>query len=465
MNTITIKQSRDSATAAKFGIRIGRRRLIVAALFATFALIAAAVGSDLVLAGRFTPATAVSDYLNALSARDVGVAWSRVLVAAPSKPVDVSFLDEASFRDALSSARPDLQAFSIVETSYLDSSQSAAMVMVDYDTKSGTRQTIMRVIRTGRTNLAMFPDWRIVLTPVVLTLEPGYASQVWLDGRAVAPSAAGGSSVAVLPLGHKLTFEAGGYLQPQAVVVDAFDGSAATIAYQPVLTASGVAAAKGAVLSALKNCAAQAGAGCPQSVNDAFAGGGTWSIVGDPTGDLAFAASPDGLLTGSGHAQMVYAYSAYEGVRHDVWAGGYKADLTVDGGRLGVSQLVAASDLTPLQRPAPGTDQAALQAVSNGFKHCAATSGQSVADCPQVLAAPIPENVHWALAGDPTAGASVTFDPQTGIFTVHGRFDMTATYTVSGYPDSSASATTTYDALLLWDGSQLQLINIQGSFS
>jgi hypothetical protein len=73
-------------------------------------------------------------------------------------------------------------------------------------------------------------------------------------------------------------------------------------------------------------------------------------------------------------------------------------------------------------------------------------------------------NVSWSLSGDPLSAATVSFDPQSGLYTVQGNFNMTTQYYVQGYPYSRPSYTTTYKAYLLWDGQALRLITISGDF-
>ena len=86
------------------------------------------------------------------------------------------------------------------------------------------------------------------------------------------------------------------------------------------------------------------------------------------------------------------------------------------------------------------------------------------ADCPQRLSAPDSSNVSWTLNGDPVGGSSVTFDQNSGLFTVKGNFAMTANFDISGYPYSRPSYNTTYEAYLLRSAQALQLVTISGDF-
>ena len=61
-------------------------------------------------------------------------------------------------------------------------------------------------------------------------------------------------------------------------------------------------------------------------------------------------------------------------------------------------------------------------------------------------------NVRWALVGNPLSGASVSFDPNSGQFTVSGNFAMNVSYEFFGNPNSGSSFNTTYVAYLFWKG-------------
>ena len=61
--------------------------------------------------------------------------------------------------------------------------------------------------------------------------------------------------------------------------------------------------------------------------------------------------------------------------------------------------------------------------------------------------------------------SQVSFDPKTGLITVHGDFSMSVTYVWLGSSESGHSLTNVYDGKLFWDGKALQLITIDGSVS
>lgn len=469
MSVIKVVGSERPWQLASLRRSVGQRRVLIAALLLA-ALVAAATTSYFVVAGHFTPASAVNDYLSAITTKNAAAAWNRIEVSAPAHSALANYVDAPALAAALSSSvpAPGITGYRIDSSDFIDSAQTRALVQVTYDTKGGTKQTRFSVVRTSGTHYGVFAEWRVEITPVLLSVDPGYATEVSLDSRPIALRAGTTSVIAVLPLVHVVAFAGGSLLEPSRDIVDGFAASSASVAYQPELTEAGISAAGAAVARALRSCARQPGPNpdsCPQSVNDAFASGGTWALIGDPINDLNVTTSAEGQISASGHAQMVYAYAASDGVRHEIWAGGYIGSVAISADQMTVATISAATGVPGLQRPAAATDQAALAAVGDGFKRCATSTNQNQADCPQALGAPIPENIHWKLNGDPTSGATVAFDLQTGIFTVHGQFDMIARYTVSGYPDTSPSFYTVFDAALLWDGTEFVLVTIQGSFS
>jgi hypothetical protein len=118
-----------------------------------------------------------------------------------------------------------------------------------------------------------------------------------------------------------------------------------------------------------------------------------------------------------------------------------------------------------LQRPAGASDQTAKDLVSKAFTLCAGLQLQTPPDCPQRIIAAGVSNVRWTLSGDPLAGATVTFDQKSGVFTVHGQFAMSASYDWLGNAESASSFYPAYDALLCWNGQTFVLVTIQGTGS
>jgi hypothetical protein len=119
-------------------------------------------------------------------------------------------------------------------------------------------------------------------------------------------------------------------------------------------------------------------------------------------------------------------------------------------------------DVIALQRPAGATDQAVKDLVSQGLARCAKSTTAVTPDCPQELVDYQPYNINWSMSADPLAGATISFDSNTGFITVRGNDTMTASYLTGGIAKSGASFTRSYVAYLLWDGQGVQLVTILG---
>jgi hypothetical protein len=444
-----------------------RRRYQLAAFVALIAIIAAVVANN-VLGRQYTADGAVRQYLGALQAGDAATAWSEIQVSAPTVPATASLTDRASLQAALAAGKPDLKNYAITGTTTRDASTS--IVDVSYDTSRGTKQAKFVVQRSGETHFGFYPVWHLVITPTVLSLTlPKGSANVTIDGKVIAlPD--GKSAVAVLPVLHKLQFDGTQILAAQTVTVDAFFSSGQSVGYQPQFTAVGSVKAKAAVKSAFANCAQQTSpnadsGACPETVGFYLPVSGQWQLLGDPTQDLTISLDKDMNVAGVGHYQMVFVYQSpgYQAAQHLPASGAYSAPLVLAATDLSVPSIQPLRGLPPLQRPAGATDQAAKDLVAKAFTQCTAARAQYVADCPQVLLEAGPSNVSWSMTGDPIAGASVTFDPNNGLFTVHGNFNMTASYTWFGSAKSMSSLTPAYDAYLFWDGQGLQLVTISGS--
>jgi hypothetical protein len=253
-----------------------------------------------------------------------------------------------------------------------------------------------------------------VITPTILEITlPKGTSGVSIDGKPVALPQ-GTSSVAALPVEHKLQFNGTALLAGQTVSVDAFYSLAQSVSYTPALTSDGFAKAKAVISASFTACAKQTSlspAGCPQSASNGFVSSGQWQLVGDPTQDVAIGFDKNLNPVATGHFQMVIAYqeNGYTGTLHDVSSGGYSAGLLLTSSDVTVSSITSDKGLAGLPRPAAATDQVAKDLVAKAFTQCAAARAAAQADCPQGLAFPDVSNVSWTLSGDPlsTATASI----------------------------------------------------------
>jgi hypothetical protein len=296
------------------------------------------------------------------------------------------------------------------------------------------------------------------------------ASGVTIDGKAIALASGAKSAVAVLPLAHKIRFNGSQMLEGQAVAVDAFRSSDLSVPYQPALTSAGLAAAKAAIKSAFDACAKSTTFtqnGCPQKYDAYFVSSPQWQLVGDPLQDVTISFDQDLNASGTGHYQLEIAYqeAGSPGTHHDISSGGYRANLLIATTSVAVASISAADGLPALQRPAGASDQTAKDIVSKALTQCAGLQLQIPPDCPQQIIAAGAYNVRWTLSGDPMAGATVTFDQKTGVFTVHGSFSMSASYDWLGNAENAPSAYPAYDALLCWDGQAFVLVTIQSTDS
>jgi len=413
------------------------------------------------------PASAVSQYLSAIEAGQAAAAWASVQMSAPSSPTSATLVDEAGLQRALGTGAPDIKDFDITATHYLDADNTMAAVDVTYDTGAGSAQTTFQVERSAEKRFGFYPYWRVLVKPTIIDLTlPPASLGVTLDGQQLnlsQPTA----TIAVWPLHHRITLLATQMLAAQDVAIDAFARNTLSVAAEPKLTAAGQASATSALKAAFARCVAQTSLqpdGCPQSFDDGFATSGTWSLLGDPSQDVVVAFDKQQNLTASGHYQMVLAYQQSNGTMHAAVAGGFAAELALGQSDMTVASLASATDVPSLPRPAAATDDAIKAVVSKAMAACAASRSADPPDCPQQFFFPDATILGWTLSGDPLGAATVSFDPADGVFTVHGRFAMTATYELTSNPETESSSTTSYDAVLLWDGQAIQLITITGGY-
>jgi hypothetical protein len=443
-----------------------QRRYRLAAGALLLVVVAAALANN-VLGRQYTPDGAVRHYLSALQSGDAAAAWSEIQVSAPTQSARARLIDQAALRAALAAAKPDIKSFNINSTAQIGA--ATALVAFSYDTVNGTKQASFTVQQSGEKSFGLYPLWHLIIVPSILQVTlPQGSSGISVDGRALALPA-GNSTIAVLPVAHKVQINATQVIASQTVPLDAFFATGQTLSYQPTLTARGLEQAKAAVRAAFGQCALRTSPnldsdGCPQTIGFSLAGSGRWQLVGDPTQDMVVSFDKDMNAIATGHFQMVYGYqvSGGGGVQHLPASGGYGASLALAADAVTVASIQPSKGLPSLARPDGASDQAAKDLVAAAFKRCAAVRAQIVADCPQALLS-VATNVRWTLVGDPLLGSNVSFDPDTGQITVQGNFAMTVTYTFLGYPKKDPSFNSRYTAYLFWDGQKVQLLTIGGS--
>lgn len=459
----------SNGSISRKAARWPKRRYQVGGGLIALAILAGVIANAFV--GRqFTADGAVRQYLSALQSGDVNSAWNAIQVSASTQPVAASMTNQGALQAALSTSKPDVRNFAISGDTQVDS--ATTMVAFTYDTSAGSKQAKVVVQRSGQTHFGIYPVWRLVITPTLLDMTlPKGSNGVTIDGQAISLAGGAKSSVAVLPLAHKVEFNGTQMLASETLAVDALFSVGQTVSFQPELTPAGVDKATAAIKVAFEACAQRTSANldagaCPQGLSTYVTTSGRWQFVGDPTQDLAFGFDKDLNVAGIGHFQATFSYQgASQGIQRVPSSGAYSAALALAPTDVTVASIQSTTGLPALARPAGATDQAARDLVVHALKKCAAVRAESVANCPQFAPDVLTSNVRWRLTQDPISAASVSFDPTNGLFTIHGNFAMAVSYTWFGYPKSGHSLNTAYDARLFWDGQNYQLVTIDGASS
>jgi hypothetical protein len=204
---------------------------------------------------------------------------------------------------------------------------------------------------------------------------------------------------------------------------------------------------------------------CPQSLGAGEALAVHWTVLSVPLDHAVAvpvqqdaAATAAGQVTVYGQYQMSVSYTtAGQTVRPylDYVGGIAEATMTWDGRSFQNIQFAtndAASKQPPRTLPAQGL---------------------AIPNCPQqfaVIQLGTVTSAEWAVAGDPTQGALVSFDTDHGNFAVTGSYRMNLRYaTDNGNPLSGdngthvGSSSGNYTATLAWDGHQFTLLKIDAS--
>jgi len=459
----------SNGTVTRKAARWPRRRYQITGGLLALAILVGVIANAFI--GRqFTADGAVRQYLSALESGDVNNAWNAIQVSAPTQPVAATMTNQAALQAALSTGKPDIRNFVISGDTQVDS--ATTMVAFTYDTSTGSKQAKVAVQRSGQTHFGIYPVWHLVIAPTLLEMTlPQGSNGMTIDGKAISLPDGANSSIAVLPLAHKVQLDGTQMLAPQTVAVDALFSLGLTVSFQPHLTQAGTVKATAAIKAAFGACAQRTGGNlgdgpCPQGLSTYQPHSGQWQFIGDPTQDLTFGFGKDFNLVGMGHFQAVFGYQGgSQGIQRIPSSGAYSAALVLAPADLTVASIQPATGLPALARPAGATDQAARDLVAQALKNCAAVRAESVANCPQFAPDVLITNVRWRLTQNPISAATVSFDPTNGLFTVHGNFAMAVSYTWFGYPKSGHSFNTAYDARLFWNGQTYQLVTIDGASS
>jgi hypothetical protein len=132
-----------------------------------------------------------------------------------------------------------------------------------------------------------------------------------------------------------------------------------------------------------------------------------------------------------------YAYSSGVAQATMTWDGSTLLAVTFTSGSV-AGQLPDGVHVPAFERSPSATDAAVLAALQSGFAAWVTSAGGT-------------------LVGDPTQGAVVSFDP------AHGNFTVTGSYTPASTDPGSAPMAQPYTAILVANGTIVQLLSIAGS--
>lgn len=458
-------------------IHLGRRGKVAAA--AVVVLIVLGIAGNVVLGNLSSPEAVASDYISAIGSNDADRIWSdstfRTTTAGSifggPAPFVIASKDELATMLGIPQNRHSGRD-SIQSTKVADDGAGNVLVSAKYNNGGHAAADSLTLTRDPASKkFGFYPYWRVVLPLGFVDLSsqlPG--GTVSLDGIGV-PQAT--NLVATLIGAHKVSIGATLVFAADTETVLVTTGQPAPANFKVNLTAAAMTQAVTLVKNAFADCAKVTTLqpqNCPQSVYTYGAQEPVaWTLVGDPTGDLKLGLNNNGqtpTVTGTGHFMMTVAYkdnSTPPRAAHRFSGAPYEATFDVSGATLTLSGLSGNGFFTPaadLPAPTGATDAAINAAVLAAFQACAKlTTIDGSYDCPNSAYAYNPSNVRWSLVGDPTAGSNVTWDGQSGSYTVTGNFAMQATYDGGfGGGSNTADSKSTYTAHVLWTNGAAQVV-------
>jgi hypothetical protein len=459
-------------------IHLGRRAKVAAA--AVVVLVALGIAGNVVLGNLSSPEAVASDYVSAVGANNADAIWSDStfhgtttgsLFGGPA-PFVLANKDELAAMLSLPQNR-HFGRDSIQATKVLDDRSGNVQVSVRYNENGRASADSLTLARDPVSKkFGFYPYWRVVLPLGLVDLSgqlPG--ASVAVDGIGV-PQAT--TLVATITGAHKVSIGATSVFAADTETVMVTTAQPAPANFKVNLTAAATAQAVTLVKSAFADCTKVTTLqpqNCPQNVSTYGAQEPVaWTLVGDPTSDLKLGLSTNGQtpsVAGTGHFMMTVAYNDSNTpprASHRFSGGAYGVTFDVSGETLSLSGLSAggfsfapAADLPP---PTSATDAAIITAVSAAFQACAkATTIDGSNDCPNRAYAYNPTNVKWSVVSEPTAGSKVTWDGQSGSYTVTGDFAMTATFN-DGFSGGSSTVQSKggYTAHVLWINGAAQVV-------
>ena len=404
--------------------------------------------------------TAVA-YVDAIGRGDAGAAWSLMSVGGGTAPGGVADLATQAGLTAQLQLEPAHTGITDVKVASHKTVPDGAQVTVSYrDHDHPTTTQVTLAEKTTDKHFGIYPAWVVMSIPSVVAVKsPGIPYAI--DGSRLQGTTL---AVRVLPGRHVVTTRQTSVFAGFATVFDAEDGKAASVNVAPKLSSAANTDVATVVKDAITACMANPyGGRCPGSFHVLT---GQWQLVGDPTADLSVAVDADGRPVATGHYLASVRQSSGSAASDVAVGGAYSAVLETIGSSFKVDSVDDASNLPPMQRRATPTDAVLLQAVADAMAACIVKSDPSPANCPQSLTPGTRAvGLGWSWDSDPMAGASASFDGQTGIYHVTGKFATTATYTESLLGTTSARSGRSsglYDAELIFDGDQLKVVTISG---
>ena len=215
-------------------------------------------------------------------------------------------------------------------------------------------------------------------------------------------------------------------------------------------------------------------ANCPQSVDDVVgqANDVHWALHGDPIDGANPLVWNNDRFYVAGYAVMSVAYTVPYQVPSPqslkVQVVPYRAEVTWTSNKAAVTNLrrFDTIDKQQITKRDPGLPwEQVAPVLGAAFHGCvAATQSPMPPQCPSSSAAQTSEHATWVLNGDPLLNAKQTFEASTGIIHVTGSYSATVTSHDQFLGMNYGSTTTQsgdYDASLILDGAELQLLQIR----
>lgn len=455
-----------SGRQAQLGLKLGTKTKV--GLAALAGLVALGVAGNAIATSATSPSAVATEYVRAVGQNNVDQAWqvSKVLPEQPNgQGLDGQILRLDSKEDfvAMMKLPPNRHpARDDIQVTHLSTMGDSTVVSLAFREGGEQRSTSVVLQKSPDKRYLLYPDWRVVVTPSLLTWLPPVAdAKILIDG-----TPASGRAALTLPGYHKLTLVGGALFADSTQDVPEAQSLAQPVRFPLRLTAQANTAAKNAVNAYFTNCAARSSAlpsGCPQAAADWTPINVHWTLIGDPSSQMevdveanpgSSQASAVPQVVAHGHYLMTVVFDGTGGTKHRFSGGTYALALNWDGSQFAASEAQAFHQPTrPLVRPSV-SDDVVKSAVADAFAACARIKAVSGApNCPMDFASiDVISNPQWELVGDQLQGANLGFDEATGVLTVTGSYKMKLSYSTESSAANSANSEGNYIAYVVWDG-------------